>query len=212
MQTILRKFEEQFQIRALELEYAILLHLFERRQEASRKLQDACGYSRTRFHVALRVLEERGLVACAPGTADLRIKLYSLTPSCRAALNDLYAAMPAWISGKLAGSLVSGVMPRFTRDLKNRLGVAHASCAYEILLHLYDAPDQTVTDLVSHASYARCTLSPTLARLTQQGLVVMRPDDHDTRFLRCRLAPATADFMDRQHALLLGWFHANLDM
>lgn len=210
MHTIIRNFEKRFHIRVLALEYAILLHLFERRQETTQELLNVCGYSRTRFLAALRSLEERGLVERMTHARDARVKIYSLSAYCREELSDMYAATPGWINGQLAGNSVKGVMPRFTRELKRRLGTNHTSCAYEILLFLYDTPDQAVYELFSHSNYSSSTFYAALSQLKQQGFVTTRPDADDTRSLRCDLEPSIAEFMDEQHALLLKWLQANL--
>lgn len=210
MDSIIRKFEERFKFRVLTPEYAILLNLFDRVQEASEQLLEVCGYSRAHFHGALQSLEKRGLVEREVHATDSRVKLNRLTAYCRDELSDMYAATPGWISGQLAGDSEKGVMPRFTRELKRRLGVNHTSCAYEILLFLYDTPDQAVYELFSHSNFSSTTFYAALSRLKKEGLVITRPDANDTRSVRCSLETSTAKFMEEQHVLLLEWLRANL--
>lgn len=210
MDTIIRKFETRLRTRVLTPEYAILLHLFERRQETSEQLLDVCGYSRAQFHNALRSLEKRGLIERIIHPRDSRVKLCSLSAFCREELSDMYAATPGWIQGQLVGDSAKGVMPRFTVELKRRLGVNHTSCAYEILLFLYDTPNQAVYELFSHSNFSSSTFYSALSQLKKDGLVTTQPDANDTRSLRCNLEPSIAVFMDEQHVLLLEWLQANL--
>lgn len=210
MRAIILNFEKRLQIRVLTPEYAILLHLFERSPEASEQLREVCGYSRTRFHATLRSLEGRGLIERTVHQSDLRIRLYSLSANCREELRDMYAATPGWISGQLTGDSAKGVMPRFARELMRRMAVKHTSCAYEILLFLYDTPGQAVYQLLSHSNYSSSAFYAALAALKQRGLVTTCSDVNDARSVRCNLAPSIADFMEEQHVLLLDWLQANL--
>lgn len=209
MQTIITNFEKRFRIRVLTPEYAILLHLFGCEQETSKRLLGVCGYSNTQHHVALRSLEGRELIVQGVDPRDLRLKLYSLSANCRAELHHMYAATPGWINGKLSGNSVTGIMPRFTRELRHRMGVNHTSCAYEILLFLYDMPNLVVYELLSHSNYSGTTFYAALSQLRNDGFLTTCPDVNDARRLRCNLAPEVADFMDEQHVLILQWLQAS---
>lgn len=201
---------ERLKVRVVTVEYAIVLHLYDRSHVSAGELCALSEASVTNFYAKLKRMVDAGVVQSEVSAKDHRIRLYSLSERAKNILDEEYAFLPDWVERRVYGTnFKMGELIEFINRTGERLGVNFFRMDYEIIIQLYDLINLSSADIISLSKASQSSSHYTLMKLIDIGIVTVEVDEGDKRKKIHRLNDQVREFLNKQHVELSQWISAH---